>query len=137
MTGKMASISASLAAKVMVYSCPSMAGTFLLFVIRRCFRVCVGYCMPDTRVPASPVLTRVVGEEIDGQAILDGLHPGGGLRGDGQGAALLVVLHAAPELDDAAADDDVDAVVVDPGLGEQQVVQIVADLVVAGGCRCG
>src|SRR3954471_24893387 len=63
MTGKLASMSASLAAKVMVNSCPSMAGTFLLLVSGG-IPPSLEYCMPDTTVPASLLSPRFVGKKV-------------------------------------------------------------------------
>src|SRR3954447_549866 len=80
--------------------------------------------------PQAPSLACVVGEDVGGEVVLHRSHPGDGFGGDGQGAALFVVPHGAPELNGTAPDDDVDAVVVDPGLGAQQVVQLGADLVI-------
>jgi hypothetical protein len=50
MTAKLASISASLEAKVMVNSCPSMAWSFLLLVVRQCswFLWNTVYQVPET-----------------------------------------------------------------------------------------
>src|SRR3954447_3759468 len=64
MTGKLASMSASLAAKVMVNSCPSMAGTFLLLVSGG-IPPFLEYCMPDATVPASLLSPRLVGKKVD------------------------------------------------------------------------